>query len=157
MRELSFVYLVQHAEAKSEKEDPARPLSERGWKNARKMANYLSRLNIRVKEIYHSGKLRARQTAEVFAELLKPEAIVEDRNLSPSSDPKIWAEKLNRINYEAMLVGHLPHLSLLTSMLLCNTTNKKIVEFKNSGVLCLRKGENGWNVYWYLTPNIVIE
>ena len=43
------LYLVQHAEAKPESEDPERRLSERGWAEIRKMARFAAeRLGIRV-------------------------------------------------------------------------------------------------------------
>jgi len=35
-----FLYLVQHAEAKKEEEDPARGLSEKGLQDIKKMAAY---------------------------------------------------------------------------------------------------------------------
>lgn len=55
------LYLVQHAAAKSEEEDPARPLSGRGaGRISERWARYLKEhVDIRVEEIKHSGKLRA--------------------------------------------------------------------------------------------------
>ena len=51
------VYLVRHAEAKHEDEDPARPLSEAGWEEARKVASFLSQVRgLRAQRILHSDK-----------------------------------------------------------------------------------------------------
>ncbi len=43
-----FLYLVRHAEAKREEEDPARPLSEKGLEDITKVASYVSLLNISI-------------------------------------------------------------------------------------------------------------
>ena len=65
------IYLVQHGEAKKENEDPLRPLTEEGIKNAEKVASYLAKLNLKIKKIFHSGKLRAKQTAEIYGKIFK--------------------------------------------------------------------------------------
>ncbi|MCZ2845213.1 MAG: histidine phosphatase family protein [Candidatus Bathyarchaeota archaeon] len=64
------LYLVQHAEAKQEEEDPARPLSEKGWENLDKISDFLKGKDIKVSKIFHSGKLRAKQTAEKLSEAI---------------------------------------------------------------------------------------
>jgi len=77
------LYLVQHAEAKRKEEDPERPLSEKGRVDIRKVAVYIAgHINIKVSAIIHSGKTRARQTAEALAEYLrKYRADVEFENV----------------------------------------------------------------------------
>jgi len=42
------IYLVQHGEAKKENEDPLRPLTEEGIKNAEKVASHLAKLNLKI-------------------------------------------------------------------------------------------------------------
>ena len=120
------VYLAQHGEAKSGEEDPARPLTERGLADARKMANYASRvLKLNAKKILHSGKLRAEQTAEVFAEAKSEGGISEADGLDPLTDPEIWAERLEELGEDLMLVGRLPHLSRLVSLLTLKSQSMK--------------------------------
>ncbi|MDF2956449.1 MAG: Phosphohistidine phosphatase SixA [Candidatus Alkanophagales archaeon MCA70_species_1] len=70
------VYSAQHGEARSGAEDPARPLTDKGKEDAKKVANYVSKF-VRVERILHSGKLRAVQTAEIMADALKPPKGVE--------------------------------------------------------------------------------
>ena len=74
------LYLVQHGAAKSEAEDPQRSLTAEGTKTIEGMAKYLSSLKLHVCRIEHSGKDRARQTAEIIAAHLRPE-VVHDRSL----------------------------------------------------------------------------
>ena len=104
------LYLVQHAEAKSKAEDPSRPLSENGLKTIGEVAKYAAQhLRIQVAEIVHSGKLRAKQTAEVLAEHLKPTKwLMTSKDLEPLADPGIWKNHLAETPKDTMLVGHLP-------------------------------------------------
>jgi len=62
------VHLIQHGESKSEMKDPDRPLTEKGKETATSVAGYLASLGMEVAEILHSGRLRTRQTAELFAQ-----------------------------------------------------------------------------------------
>ncbi|MCD6239419.1 MAG: phosphohistidine phosphatase SixA [Thermotogae bacterium] len=152
------LYLVQHAEPKRKEEDPQRPLSEKGKADIKKIADFIVKhTNIRVKSIMHSGKLRARQTAEILAEYLNPpEEIKEVKGLEPLADPSIWVNHLIGVKEDMMLVGHLPHLMKLSSYLLCQDVNKKIVDFHMGGIVCLNKDEGGiWSVQWVLTPEIL--
>jgi len=59
------VYLVRHGKAKSKEEDPERHLTERGAEEVRRVARFLAAAGIQVSKILHSGKTRARQTAEI--------------------------------------------------------------------------------------------
>lgn len=149
-----FIYLVQHAEAKPESEDPQRGLSEKGMNDIRKVASFISKLNIQVDEILHSGKLRAKQTAEVLADALKIKAL-QTEDLAPLDNPEIWANKLKNINRSVMLVGHLPHLGHLTSLLLCGNREKNVVSFKMAGIVCLKRENDAWSLSWMIIPEIL--
>ena len=119
-----MLYLVQHGEAKREEEDPARPLTDKGKSEVEKIASFIAKTGIHIERILHSGKLRALQTAEILASHLKPPRGIEQADaLDPLADPKIWAERLKDTNEDIMLVGHLPHLSKLASLLLTGDMN----------------------------------
>lgn len=155
------LYLVQHAEAKKKEEDKERSLSEKGIKNIKKVASFITE-NIKIKpsKIFHSGKTRARQTAEVLAKYLNPtNGISEAKGLAPLDDPSIWAERIaeiKEIKEEIMLVGHLPHLSKLSSLLLCQHENKNIINIQMGGIVCLQRDElANWSVDWIVTPGIL--
>ncbi|MBM4136747.1 MAG: phosphohistidine phosphatase SixA [Nitrospira sp.] len=149
-----LLYLVQHAEAKREEEDPSRSLSEKGLQDIKRVAVYAEKLNIKISQIFHSGKTRALQTAEVLADHLKPEkGITQTDGLSPMDEPQIWADRILKMQDATMLVGHLPHLARLASLLLCGDKNKGIVNFKMGGIVCLSRNEDGkWSVEWMIIP-----
>jgi phosphohistidine phosphatase len=153
-----FVYLVQHADAKKEEVDPSRSLSEKGLQDIKKVAFYVSQLNIQVYKIFHSGKLRAKQTAEVLSENLKPtKGITEVGGLAPLDDAEIWEERLKGMTDDIILVGHLPHLDRLASLLLCGNADKNVVSFKMAGIVCLKRNHIGeWSLQWTLTPETVL-
>jgi phosphohistidine phosphatase len=55
-----------------------------------------------------------------------------------------------------MLVGHLPHLSRLASLLLTGSADNAVINFKNSGFGCLERDEdNHWGITWILPPGIL--
>jgi len=153
-----FVYLVQHAEAKSEQEDPSRSLSVKGMHDIKKVAFYASQYNLKVHMIFHSSKLRAKQTAEVLSEHLKPaKGISEVDGLSPLDDPTVWAQRLKDIPDDIMLVGHLPHLDKLASLLLCGDKDKNIISFKMAGIICLKRTDaESYALQWMMTPEIIV-
>ena len=62
------VYLVQHGESRPEEEDPQRSLTDEGVRNVEKIARFLRPLGLKLETIWHSGKPRAQQTAELLAD-----------------------------------------------------------------------------------------
>lgn len=150
-----FLYLVQHADAKNKADDPLRPLSEKGVKDMIAMTSYLGKLKITVDEILYSTKLRARQTAELIAKKINSPHLLEVGNLDPMDNPDIWAEKINQESRNLMLVGHLPHLEKLASLLLDHDSDNKIVSFQRGCIIKLEKEEGNWSIQWMLIPEII--
>ena len=84
-----FLYLVQHAEAKSAEEDPGRDLTDKGRLDIENVSHLMKRLNVRIRQIFHSGKTRAQSTATVLASHVKPPAgVSEAQGLAPLDDPR---------------------------------------------------------------------
>jgi phosphohistidine phosphatase len=152
-----FLYLVQHGEAKREEEDPARGLTEKGIQDARNVSAYAEKLNVKASRIYHSGKTRAMQTAQILADHLNPEkGMSETDGLTPMDDPSIWAKRIAGMNEDIMLVGHLPYLAKLAGLLLCGDKEKMFIDFKMGGIVCLKRFDDGrWAVGWIIVPEIL--
>ncbi len=157
---MRYLYLVQHAEAKSKQEDPDRSLSVKGQADITKVAAYIATLPLLQPpaQIIHSGKTRAQQTAEILAETLAPPNGVEiSADLAPMAEVTLWAKRLNPLPEDVMLVGHLPHLSKLAALLLCYNEQKQVINFQNGGVVCLHKNDEGaWLAQWIITPNTIV-
>lgn len=155
------VYLVQHGEALSEEQNPQRPLSDTGRAAVANVANYLAARGPRlidppITELRHSGKLRARETAEILSQALCPKVrptAVE--GMQPNDDPHgIGSEFESRRDERTalMLVGHLPHLARLAGLLLTGDAGTSPVRFVNAAVLRLGFRGTCWAVDWYVTP-----
>lgn len=148
------LYLVQHGKAASEAEDPARPLTKEGREEIVRVAAALAKLSLTVSAIYHSGKLRAKQTAELFAQHLAPASVEEVEGLAPLDAPAVAKSLIDQANRPLMLVGHLPHLSRLVSALI--GTEREVVRFQMGSVVALVEAEPGWQVAWMLTPEVML-
>jgi len=147
------LYLVQHGKAK---EYPERHLSEEGIADVKKVAAFVAK-RIEVKTIVHSGKARAKRTAEILRDYLKASEIKETEDLKPLADPSIWATYLAKIDKNLMIVGHLPHLSKLCSLLLYKDEDKKVVNFQMGSIVCLERDETGsWYINWAVVPELIL-
>ncbi len=152
------LYLVQHGESKPEAEDPERSLTAKGEEETRKISIAGRKLNIRPSKIYHSGKLRAIQTAKIIAEglTLSPSSLSLAQGLNPNDDVKPWANQISEETEDLMLVGHLPFLEKLASLLLCGNEEARVVMFRYSGIVCLeRKEDKKWGLRWILLPEMI--
>lgn len=151
------LYLVQHGEAKSEKEDPERPLTDRGWEEIRRVSKAAkSLIQIHCSVVYHSGKLRARQTAEILGEILRF-PIEEEEGLNPNDPIQPWVERISKENRDLMIVGHLPFLEKLASFLLCGEENAKLILFRYGALVCLEQVEGRkWAIAWILRPEMSV-
>jgi phosphohistidine phosphatase len=152
------LYLLQHAQARSKEEDPERSLSDAGRRELEKTIAFLDRYRpVTVARIFHSGKTRARQTAEALREGLHPPAgISEAEGLNPTDDVSRWAFRLKGETENIMLVGHLPHLSRLAALLIGGQTAGEVVAFRNAGVVCLNRRETGdWSLSWAVFPDML--
>jgi phosphohistidine phosphatase len=150
------LYLVQHGEAKSEAEDPERPLTERGTETVRQMAALASQVGVRVTQIRHSGKRRAEQTAALLAERLSPaKGVIAVEGLKPNDDVLPVMESLQGEHEPVMLVGHLPFLSHLASLLMVGNTESGIIRFQQAGIVCLSQVDGKWAVSWVMPPDLL--
>jgi len=151
------IYLVQHGKAKPVEEDPNRGLSDDGREEVTRVADFLARMRIVLSLIQHSGKARAEETAHIFGTVMQCTAgPCHTTGLDPSDDPEATANFLKIYTDDALIVGHLPHLERLASILLTGGPDQRPVKFTNGGVVCLEKEAGGkWTVVWALTPELL--
>jgi len=151
------LYLVQHGAAKSETEDPARPLTEEGRRAIEQVAEFLAARGVRLARVEHSDKLRARQTAEILAARLHPaEGRFQVAGLAPNDDVESMRARLVEESRSLMLVGHLPYLSRLVSRLLGLEADRPVVQFHMGGVVHLERDAScTWIVRWVLPPTML--
>lgn len=150
------LFLVQHGKSLSKDKDPKKGLSEEGIAETERIAKVAKGYGVHVLRITHSGKTRARQTAEIFASALEPEGGVEEsKGLNPLDDITAFADKIEGTE-NCMLVGHLPFMERITAYLITGSIEKTVFKFQNSGIVCLDKDPDtmSWVIKWTLVPNI---
>ncbi|MFB0555023.1 MAG: phosphohistidine phosphatase SixA [Phycisphaerae bacterium] len=152
------LYLVQHAKAASKEADPQRSLTEEGRRDIQKVAIFIKPLDLSVDYLWHSGKNRAQQTAEILAEVVevRKEMAAHD-GLAPNDDITPLKDELISKKQDTMIVGHLPFLSKLASLLLTGHESSNTVAFKNGGILCLDySDDNQWQLDWMIIPELLV-
>lgn len=147
------VYFSQHGLAVDKADDAERPLSQAGIQQTKAIAKILHDSKTPIASIFHSGKLRAAQTAGIFASEINISTTSETEGLSPKDDVTLLTQKLN-INH-ALYVGHLPHLENLVSYLVTGSKKANIIHFQNSAIVCLEKNKPAYDIRWYLTPELL--
>ncbi len=149
------LYLMRHGEALPESEDPSQPLSARGRVEVERIARHLAEVGLQIAHIGHSGKLRARETAELLSErLLATKAAHQVDGLAPMSDPQDACERAEKLHEATIWVGHLPHLDRLVSQLLLRETGRHVLQFAPGTIACLVRTDTGWRLRWVLTPEL---
>jgi phosphohistidine phosphatase len=150
------LFLVQHGTSVPKEVDPECPLTDEGRDTVERIARDAAGHKIEVDLIQHSGKTRARQTADIMACYLKPPGGVHEASgLGPLDDVALAAKGLSGAE-NVMLVGHLPFMERLVSYLITGSTDRIVVKFQNSGIVRLdRAPETGaWFIKWALMPEI---
>ncbi len=149
------LYLVQHGKNLSKEIDPEQGLSEEGARDVGRIAETAAAYKVLVGGIEHSGKTRAAQTADIFADKLGVTHVSPADGLKPLDDV---TEKAAVINPGAnlMLVGHLPFMERMASYLTTGTIDYTVFKFQNGGIVCLEKLDDSdlWAIQWALMPHV---
>ncbi|MFC1755398.1 phosphohistidine phosphatase SixA [Thermoproteota archaeon] len=148
------LYLVQHGQALFREQDPERSLSDEGVAQTQKIADFFKGKDLSVDIIWHSQKARAIQTAHILSNVISHQTIEERHDLNPMDSADMVAQELIGLNKDVMIVGHLPFLQKLASLLLTGRQGLDIISFRYSAVVCLEFQEE-WKVLWFLTLDLV--
>ena len=151
------VYLVQHGESRGEEEDPRRRLTEEGVRNVQKTAQFLRTLGLKLETIWHSGKDRAQQTAEILAGAVSARQGMLQRNgLAPKDPVAPVKQAIEQSAGDLMIIGHLPFLGRLAALLVADNQETEIVAFKFGCVVCVERIEDGsWKLAWMIVPALL--
>jgi phosphohistidine phosphatase len=149
------VYLVRHGDALSDLHDPQRPLSARGRDEVERVAALMARAGVQVGQIWHSGKLRAEETADILGQhLAPPGGVVQVGGLRPNDDVEGVVGALAEAQGSVMLVGHLPFMSRLASLLVVGQPQQAVLDLPTAAVVCLSGRPGRWVVRWLVTPDL---
>ena len=150
------LYLVQHGQSLPKDVDPDQGLSEKGVAETKRITGVAKNYQIKVGQIRHSVKTRARKTADIFASALNPiGGVKEVEGLKPMDDVAAFAASINP-DTNTMLVGHLPFMERMAAYLVTGSIDKPVFKFQNSGIVCLDQDSEtkSWVIIWSLMPKI---
>lgn len=146
------LYLAHHGEAVGPDVDPQRPLSPDGRQRVTRLATEVALRGIRPAVVWHSGKLRARQTAEAYwraCNALAP--LSATRDLQPEDSPGRLRDRLRFEARDILIAGHFPHLPRLLTLLLTGRDDASM-SFPINGIVALETHDDGetWAELWRL-------
>ena len=148
------LYLVRHGEAAVDNDSGEPTLSEWGKfeveKTGTELFEHIKHLDI----IFHSGKLRAQQTAEIIRTKIKLTVPIEKmEGLKPNDSVTEIAKWAGKIENDIILVGHLPFMDKLAVLLLKDLKENYSLSFGTACVACLERSDSGdWTLLWFFKP-----
>jgi phosphohistidine phosphatase len=152
------LFLMRHGDALDGFDDAKRPLSTKGVREALFAGEFLKRLGEAPDAIYHSGLLRSSETASGVARRLGIEKKIFERGgLLPGDSAASFAEELAGDEADVLLVGHLPFVSDLASILLTGSELTMEIKFTTGAVLALERRRNGsaWKLRFHATARLI--
>lgn len=159
------LYLIRHGVAAERGEefpdDSKRPLTSNGIARLRKEAKALDALGVGFDHIITSPLVRTRQTADVFAEMLKSKPSLSSSDaLAPAGAPAAVIQEIVKHMRKARiaLVGHEPNIGELAGRLIGARTP---IEFKK-GAICridfeVLPPKGIGQLRWFVTPRMLRE
>jgi phosphohistidine phosphatase len=152
------LYLVQHGEALSKDVDPGRALSDKGRAAVARLAAFLEG-QLQVSAVVHSGKTRARQTAELLAAALAPGLPVEAvSGIKPNDAVEPFMQQITEAGKDTLVVGHLPFMAKLVARLVTDSEENAIAAYQPGSMVCL-ESENvsdNWQIQWMIRPDLLL-
>jgi len=149
------LYLARHGEAQNGIDDFSRALSDKGVREVTALATTLKTKGIHIGRALHSGKLRAQQTAEILADNLMPSSTLEAiEGINPEDSPEAFAETLSALPTDTLIVGHLPFMGYMVSLLITGDARRSPENFQAGTIVCLEQDNNGkWKKVWTAHPS----
>src|SRR5436190_20786272 len=144
------LYLVHHGDAVGPDIDTRRPLSPTGRMAVGRLAAQAAAKDASPSVVWHSGKLRAKQTAEGFwRECNALAELSATRDLQPDDPPEWIRDRLRGESRDVLIAGHFPHLPRLLTLLLTGRESAP-VPFPQHGVVALLTEDDAdsWNELW---------
>ncbi len=148
------LYIVQHGDSVPKDIDPDRPLSDRGRADIQRLTEWLLSHNVQIAQILHSGKTRAKETAEILRPLLKsPSQIHESAGLAPNDSPEAFLYQLRDPRKDTLVAGHMPFAARTVSQALTGAPDRQLVEFVPGSVAGIERNDGAsWRLFVFARP-----
>lgn len=171
------LYLMQHGLAVPEGDDEARVLTPEGRAEVERVVARAAAVGVRIDAVRHSDRRRAVMTAGIVADGLGVADVAAREGLRPMDPVAPVAAWLNgdpgasggepsggtgdpaALPASVLVVGHLPFLGKLASLLVAGDEAAQVLTFRNAALVRLvpKKEPAGgalWSVTWVLAPEL---
>jgi phosphohistidine phosphatase len=156
------LYLMRHGEAAPGAPDAGRRLTPDGAAAVGRVAARAGVAGVRLDHVYHSGLVRAQQTAELLAGAVSTADRVGRREGLAPSDPVApiarWLLDPAVLDgpQSIALVSHLPFLDLLAARLVAGRDDAQAIAFAPGLLVRLvpKRQQDGYCLVWALAPEI---
>ena len=136
------LYLIHHGVAVGPEEDARRPLSNVGMAGVARIAAKAAGLGAKPDVVWHSGKLRAKQTAQEFWRACNALAeFAVSKDLQPEDPPQWILDRLRGESRDVAIAGHFPFLPRLLALLTIG--GQAGADFPLNGIVALVTEDEG--------------
>ncbi len=148
------LYLVQHGDALAKDVDPDRPLSDQGRADITRLVAWLVSNDVAVSRICHSGKTRARQTAELLGFVLEAGGEVRSaEGLGPNDPPEAFLNGLQNGDEDILIASHLPFVARVLSQAVTGSADQQLAEFRPGSIAVVERDKSGaWQLICFAGP-----
>jgi phosphohistidine phosphatase len=154
------LYFLRHADALAGADDAARPLSPRGWKQARRLGRFLEEAGVVFDIGYSSPLVRARETAEAVLNCCgavaagKLEKVDVLANAATQKQFDAWLRALPELEH-VLLVGHEPTLAERVRALL-GLEHEASLSLPKGALICLEtEDQRTASLKFFVTPKLL--
>ena len=144
-----MLFLAHHGKAVGPDVDPRRPLSDIGRAEVDRLAGKAAANGAKPAIVWHSGKLRAKQTAEAYWRACNALAeFAATRDIQPDDPPQWLRDRLRAESRDVLIAGHFPYMPRLLSLLVSG--GDAGADFPLNGVVALSTEDAGetWRELW---------
>ena len=148
------LYVVQHGDALTKDVDPERQLSDQGRADITRLSAWLVTNNVAVSRICHSGKTRARQTAELLGSVLEAGGEMGPADgLGPNEPPDVFLKRLQDVDEDMLIASHMPFVARVLSQAVTGSPDLQLVEFRPGSIAVVERDESGaWHLIYFACP-----
>lgn len=145
---------MRHGQAASPQVDPRQGLTETGRAEIEELAKRLVGKGIQFRQVFHSDKARAQQTAQIMAEHLAPNVMPQMLSgLKPNDDPGQLLTEIESWQKDTLLTSHLPFVpALLAELTGQSGYREQGMGFAPGTIVCIDRQNNNWLVEWIESP-----
>lgn len=159
------LYFLRHADALPAERpdlDDQRPLSPKGHRQSRSVAEFLEEIGVTFDVAYSSPLVRARETADAILPItndqtwVKVELVEELQNETSQEKFDRWLRQLPEEEH-VLLVGHSPSLSERVARLL-GLKNDRTFHLPKAGLACLKLDDHETaSLQFFVTPKVLAD